>query len=217
MVELGNFSHIDLFLDKKKLLDKVTSIVAASVTTLHEIIQSKLSHIPFRVFTPRSATPLINKYESPDSLGTDRILASVGSYLLYPNTNVLTIDAGTCIKYNFVNQQNEFVGGAISPGFQMRLKALHEYTSALPLIAADFNYDKLTGTNTRDSILSGVLTATALEVEAVITQYKIKYPDLIVGLTGGDAAYLGKQLKNRFFTEPNLILNGLNSIQFHDR
>jgi type III pantothenate kinase len=111
-----------------------------------------------------------------------------------------------------VNKQNEYLGGAISPGLPMRLKAMNHYTSRLPLIEPDMNYEKLTGSSTRESILSGALLGAACEVDDMITRYREKYENLQAVITGGDAAYLCKQLKNRFFAHPTLLLEGLNAI-----
>jgi type III pantothenate kinase len=168
----------------------------------------KQSHL----FTDTLNLPIENLYETTQTLGSDRLAASIGAFTLHPNSNVLTIDAGTCIKYNFVNEQNQFIGGAISPGLSMRLKALHKFTNALPLIDFDENYENLTGKNTKDSILSGALIGTVCEVESMIQWYQSTYSVLKIVLTGGNANYLCKQLKNRFFADEHLILKGLNAV-----
>ena len=106
-----------------------------------------------------------------------------------------TIDAGTCIKYNFVNDHNEYLlGGAISPE-SMRLKAMNHYTHALPLVDADPEYDLLIGSNTRESLLSGAITATAAEGRRHDTTLRRDLPDLVVYITGGDAATCAGKLK----------------------
>ncbi|MEI6019652.1 MAG: type III pantothenate kinase [Bacteroidota bacterium] len=208
----------DLFLWLKKY-NGIQKCLIGSVTKAHEavyaLLQKQFTTTLFKTDTP---TPLQNLYHSALTLGSDRLAASVGAYHLCPNKNVLSIDAGTCIKYNFVNHKNEYLGGAISPGLQMRLKAMHHYTAALPVVEMDKQYTKLVGTNTQESLLSGALTATACEVDGMIGRYLIAYTDLEVYVTGGDAAYLCKQVKNRFFAEPDLIMIGLNSIlDFNDK
>ncbi len=125
---------------------------------------------------------------------------------------MLTIDVGTCIKYNFVNQNNEFLGGAISPGIPMRLKAMHTFTAGLPQIETDENYSQLIGDSTQSSLLTGAQLGAACEVEQMVQRYREQFPDLQVVLTGGDSYYLSKQLKNPFFANQNHLLIGLNAV-----
>lgn len=194
-------------------LPDIKNCLIGTVTNKHQAcfdqLSTRFNTLLFRVDTP---IPLKNRYQSALSLGSDRLAASIGAFSLYPNQNVLTIDAGTCIKYNMVNAQNEYLGGAISPGLSMRLKAMHHYTHALPLVSADPNYDKLTGQSTTESILSGAQLGAACEVEAMIDRYRRLYPDLVVVVTGGDMDYLCKQVKSRLFASQNLLLIGLNTI-----
>ena len=207
------YSNVDQIIDDKKNYQDAQNIIIGSVTDKHLLFIDSLSnHKKILLLESLTSTPLKNLYENATTLGTDRIAASVGAFSLYPNQNVLTIDAGTCIKYNFVNKNNEFIGGAISPGIEMRLKAMNHFTSKLPLFAFDLNYEKLTGTNTQESILSGALVGTAAELESIIEKYINTYENLKVVITGGDAGYLCKQLKNRFFARPNIVLYGLNTI-----
>ena len=145
-------------------------------------------------------------------MGSDRIAASIGAYYLYSNTNVLVIDMGTCIKYNFTNSQNHYLGGSISPGLQMRFKALHQFTSKLPLLQPDTLKVELIGDNTQNSLLSGVINGIIAEMDGIINQYKEQYPDLVCVITGGDCEHFAKQLKNSIFVHPNLVLRGLNNI-----
>ncbi len=191
----------------------VKKCLIGSVTNAHlktsEVLPTKFKTI---VFTANTSIPLKNYYKSALTLGSDRIAASVGAFSLYPSHNVLTIDAGTCIKYNFVNSNNEYLGGAISPGIPMRLKSMHHYTSALPLVEMDKSYEKLIGQSTTESLLSGALLGAVAEVEATIQRYESQYNDLVVIVTGGDADYLCKQVKKRFFADPNILLRGLNTI-----
>jgi type III pantothenate kinase len=230
-LDFGNTRIKAGFFDKNTLLDKrifdseqellsaldglkaVKNCIIGSVTNDHKAAFEKLaSHFNTRIFTTQMQMPLKNLYKSALTLGSDRLAASIGAFTLYPNQNVLTIDAGTCIKYNFVNDRNEYIGGAISPGIPMRLKAMHHYTQALPLVEADKNYEKLTGTSTAESLLSGAITGAACEAECMIQRYEQQYSNLVVVITGGDADYLCKQVKSRFFTSQNLLLIGLNAI-----
>jgi len=215
----GELFSASVFNSEKELftfietLSTVQRCLIASVTNNHIVVfESIKKRIDTQIFTSKTLIPLKNLYQSANTLGSDRIVASVGAYNFFPNNNVLTVDAGTCIKYNFVNANNEFIGGAISPGINMRLKALNHFTHALPLIQIDKNYEKLTGETTQESILSGALVGAVCEVESMIERYNTQYNNLQVVITGGDADYLGKQLKNRFFTNQNILLHGLNVI-----
>lgn len=193
--------------------ENISKSIICSVTNQHNLVLEKLSEkAEVLIYSSSTKIPLKNLYKSISTLGSDRIAASVGSFTLFPDKNVLTIDAGTCIKYNFVNANNEYLGGAISPGLNMRLKALNHFTHALPLIEFDKNYEKLTGETTQESILSGALIGAACEVKSMIEQYNELYKDLQIVITGGNAIYLSKQLKSRFFTNQNILLYGLNSI-----
>lgn len=214
-----SLQYTKVFDSENQLLDAISTFeginhcIIASVTNNHakalEVLSAKYQTLLFKAQTP---IPLTNLYKSALTLGSDRIAASVGAYTLYPNQAVLTIDAGTCIKYNFVNERNEYLGGAISPGIPMRLKAMHHYTQALPLQQADWNYDKLTGQSTAESLLTGALMGAVCEVEAMINRYRQTYPNLVVLITGGDMDYLCRQVKSRFFASQNLLLTGLNAI-----
>lgn len=192
---------------------EVENCIIGSVTNAHLPVQEALrGKIKTLVFAATTPIPLKNLYKSALTLGSDRIAASVGAWTSHPNRNVLTIDAGTCVKYNFVNATNEYLGGAISPGLPMRLKAMNHYTHALPLVEMEKNFVQLIGGTTAESLLSGALVAAAAEVDGMIDRYRALYPDLEVLITGGDADYLCKQVKNRFFADQNLLLKGLHTI-----
>ncbi len=187
----------------------IIGTVVDSYKPFYDSLGSKKKIILFESSTP---VPLKNLYESAATLGSDRLAASIGAFALYPNQNVLTIDAGTCIKYNFVNSDNEYIGGAISPGLAMRLRAMHQFTGRLPEITPDYNYEKLTGRSTKESMLSGALLGAAAEIEECINRYTRTHASLTVVVTGGDGPYLCKQLKNRIFAHPDIVLSGLNTI-----
>lgn len=187
--------------------------VLASVTNETLALADALKHkSTLLIFTSQTPTPLKNQYKSISTLGSDRFAAAAGALNLFPNKNVLVIDAGTCIKYNFVNQRNEYIGGGISPGLRMRFKALQTFTAKLPLIDTAIDFDTLIGTTTEESILSGVELGSIAEINGIIEQYNMKYPDLTVILTGGDVNFFEKRLKKPIFTDSYLILKGLNAI-----
>jgi len=207
------FNDTAAFTNALPQFNQVNNCIVGSVTGHHEAILSALAQqFQLLVFLTSTPIPLKNRYQSIQTLGSDRLAAAVGAHALYPNENVLTIDAGTCIKYNFVNAANEYLGGAISPGLAMRLKAMHHFTFALPEVALQPDYDKLIGQSTNESLLSGALLGAAAEIDGTIQRYQAIYPDVRVLLTGGDADFLAKQVKSRFFASQNLLLTGLNAI-----
>jgi len=155
--------------------------------------------------------PIKNNYQTPETLGKDRLAAVTGAYQLYPGQNVLVIDAGTAVTYDFINHKGEYAGGSISPGLTMRFRALHTFTTRLPLLHAE-EISYLTGCNTRESILSGVMNGLRIEIDGIIDQYSILWPSFQVILTGGDAKYFEKILKNSIFASPNLVITGLKLI-----
>jgi type III pantothenate kinase len=162
-------------------------------------------------FSHTTSVPVVNKYSTPETLGKDRLAAVVGAEYLIPACNALVIDAGTAITYDLVTASGEYMGGSISPGIAMRYKALHTYTSRLPLL--DYYDDaQLTGYDTSTSIHSGVLNGAIAEMEGIIRSYQLLYPDLKIILTGGDHNYFDKRLKIKTFAAPNLVLEGLNLI-----
>jgi len=161
------------------------------------------------VLSHTSKTPFKNSYATPDTLGADRIAVVVAAFYEYPRKNVLVIDAGTCITYDIINDYGEYLGGAISPGLQMRYKAMHNQTDALPLLRPNEILD-FVGNTTESSMHSGVINGTVQEVDGVIEQYKQRFKDLTVILTGGDAHFFAKRLKNSIFANSKFLLEGLN-------
>lgn len=155
--------------------------------------------------------PFVNKYSTPNTLGVDRIALVSSAIASYPNKNVLIIDAGTCITYDFVNNEGNYYGGAISPGLQMRYKALNVFTEKLPLLEPS-EVVELVGNSTEKSIHSGVINGIINEIDGIINQYRKKNTDLTVVLTGGDVNFLSNKLKNGIFANPNFLFEGLNTI-----
>jgi type III pantothenate kinase len=163
----------------------------------------KLSHLTRVLFT----TPV----GKPETIGADRLALSAAAVHYYPDKNNFVIGLGTCITYNFINKFHEFVGGAISPGLEMRLKALSYYTARLPLVEADSNIP-LIGYDTNTNILSGVVLGIAKEIDGFIHAYRERYRNFNVLLTGGDIVYLASHLKSKIFADPDLIFKGLYAI-----
>ena len=195
--------------DKHGLLDH---IIISSVGKLKES-DIKVLDASFDVLVLNSKTklPFHNLYKTPKTLGVDRMALVSASVHQYPKKNVLVIDAGTCITYDFVNTKNEYLGGAISPGLRMRYKSLNNLTANLPLLDTEIP-ESIIGKSTKDSIHSGVVNGVLNEIDGAIREYKEKYSDLTVILTGGDANFLSKQLKSSIFANSNFLLEGLNYI-----
>jgi len=170
----------------------------AATTKFH-----KLSHLTKVAFT----TPV----GKPETIGADRLALTAAAVLYHPAKNNLVIGLGTCVTYNFINKYHELVGGAISPGLEMRLKALNYYTAKLPIEKADSNVP-LIGYDTRTNILTGVVMGLAFEIDGFIKAYQQKFGNFNVLLTGGDIVYLGSHLKNKIFADPDLIFKGLYAI-----
>ncbi len=161
--------------------------------------------------------PIENLYESKETLGNDRLAASIGANELFPGQNLLIIDAGTAITFDLVNSRNQFLGGNISPGLEMRYKALHHFTGKLPLLEANDEFPLL-GRNTTEAIRAGVQNGILFEVEQYIQGLNKKYENLKIIITGGDAKFFDKNLKSSIFVHFNLTLIGLNRIlEFNNR
>jgi len=204
------------FLNKIKTLHKdYPSIENAIISSVGNISSDDLKQLKelFKLLVLSSSTkiPFENCYETPTTLGVDRIALVSASVNKYPDKNVLIIDAGTCITYDFVTDQNKYLGGAISPGIRLRYKSLHNLTASLPLL--DTKPPKnLIGNSTSQSIHSGIINGILKELDGIVHEYEKKYQDLTVILTGGDAKFLSKQLKISIFANSNFLLEGLNFI-----
>ena len=196
------------------LLEKypVENIIFSSVGDYLEdicLLQSRCKKII--ELDEKTKLPIKNLYKTPETLGKDRLATAVGANYLMPGKNCLIIDAGTCITYDFINTKGEFLGGNISPGMNMRFKALNAYTKRLPLISYSEKTPFL-GDSTETAIRSGVINGISLEMDGYIDRMKEKYPDLNVFLTGGDTIFFENTLKNSVFVHKYLLLIGLNRI-----
>ena len=155
--------------------------------------------------------PFKNLYKSKNTLGQDRLALVSAAAFNFPNENVLIVDVGSCITYDFKNNNNEYLGGGISPGISMRFKSLNTFTSNLPLIDFDSIY-RLIGNNTKNSITSGVVNGTISEINGIIQQYREEFKNIRIILTGGDSNFLLKRIKNTIFADRNFLLIGLNKL-----
>ena len=169
-------------------------------------------------FSSTTPVPITNCYQTPETLGLDRLAAVVGAAVKFPNEHVLVIDMGTCITFDFLSLKKEYLGGSISPGFEMRYKALHHFTGKLPLVKCEGNENNIVGNTTVSSINSGVYYGVKNEVEGVIQQYGQQYPALKIIITGGDRKRFDLEPKNRIFADEFLVLKGLNEIlKYNDK
>lgn len=163
-----------------------------------------------RPFSPAVSVPLSMGYHTPETLGPDRLATAVGAYSLYPGTDVLVLDFGTCLKFDFVTRTGSYEGGSISPGLQMRFKAMHTFTAKLPLLTVPekFPADPI-GRSTHTSMQNGVMFGMLAEAEGMIDLYRREHPGVNVLVTGGDAEVFEGRLKNAIFVHQNLALLGL--------
>jgi type III pantothenate kinase len=165
----------------------------------------------FHKLDHHSKVPVTTPVGKPDTIGSDRLALVVAAVDLFPGKNNLVIGLGSAITYNYVNKYNEFMGGGISPGMEMRFRSLHEFTAKLPLVKADWNFP-LAGYDTRTNMLSGVIIGMAKEIDGTIDAYAEKYDNFNVLLSGGDASYFMHYIKNKIFADPYLIYKGLYAI-----
>ncbi|WP_242155503.1 type III pantothenate kinase [Aestuariivivens sediminis] len=226
LVKLAVFNHDELvfktlversgFVDTLETVKRdypgIQNAIVSSVATLDDDQVARLE-ADFKILKldHHTSLPFKNAYKTPKTLGMDRLGLVSASVFHYPNTNVLIIDAGTCITYDCITAQNSYVGGAISPGIRMRYKALSTFTANLPLLDTEMP-DALTGDTTKAAIHAGVIYGVLNEIDGVIETYRQKYANLTVILTGGDAKFLSKQLKSSIFANSNFLLEGLNYI-----
>lgn len=178
--------------------NEAIEVVLASKSNFH-----KLSHLTTLNFT----TPV----GKPSSIGADRLALVAAAVHFYPHKNNLVIGLGSCITYNFINQNHQFIGGAISPGMEMRFKAMHEHTAMLPLVKKEAHFP-IIGYDTKTNLQSGTIVGIAYEMDGFINYYAGKFDNFNVVLTGGDAMYFAAQLKSKIFADPNFLLKGLYAI-----
>ncbi len=156
-------------------------------------------------------TPLKILYKSPHTLGVDRIAAAVGAWVTFLHKAVLVIDLGSCITYDLVTANGEYLGGAISPGIYLRYKAMSTFTANLPALKFD-GFPPLIGRSTEECMQSGVVNGVLFEIEKMIEAYRKEIGDFEVILTGGDSNFFESKIKANIFVNQNLILEGLNTI-----
>jgi type III pantothenate kinase len=178
----------------------------------NEAIEGVLAqHTRFHKLSNTSQLPFTIPVGKPETVGADRLAIAAAAVHLFPHTNTLAIALGTCITYNFINQQHQLIGGSISPGVGIRFKSLADYTAALPLVKGHWNIP-LIGYDTVSNIQSGVILGMAKEIEGIIEAYQCRFSNFNAVLTGGDIPLLQPHLKREIFADPELIFKGLYAI-----
>ena len=229
VVDIGNTSNKVALFDKKNIVKQETFLnlhleelirfsnknqlsktIISSVQKKSQNIESIARYFDALYCSHQMDVPISIKYKTPETLGTDRIAAIVGANNEFPNKNLLSIDAGSCITYDYFLEES-YVGGRISPGLKMRFNALHQFTNQLPKINTRDSFPNI-GNDTSSSIIAGVQGSAVDEMEAVISDFRKENNNTIVILTGGDCGFFEKHLKNSIFADPLIVLKGLNII-----
>ncbi len=203
-----DFIHT-VFKEQPFIVKGIISITGKSNRDIINTLSKKLKL--FIILDEYTPLPIENLYSTKDTLGKDRLAAAVAANYIYPERNILVIDAGTALTYEVINKKAQYLGGGISPGLAMRFKALNAFTDKLPLLypAEKFTFPAST---TTEAIQGGVQNGIIKEIESIINDCKKQYSDLKVVFTGGDAVFFDKKLKNSIFVDSNLVLKGLNRI-----
>lgn len=190
------------------------NVIVSVGHTNPQLFQYLKDRAPVMVIGQGTPMPFYNKYMTPDTLGTDRMVLAAGAVLQYPGKNRLVIDAGTCVTYDFTDSSGNYLGGAISPGLRLRYEAMHNFTAKLPLLYPEMP-EYYIGNSTKLSMHSGSVWGLLHELEGFIGQYNEQYQDVTVILTGGDADFLAKRLKNTIFANSNFLLESLNLLYLY--
>lgn len=207
-------NHVQLLKDEHPQISKVIlSSVKPKDDELVRFLSENFEY--FLELDNQTELPIGNLYETPETLGKDRLAAAVGANELFPDRNLLIIDAGTAITFDLVSEKNQFIGGNISPGLEMRFKALNQFTGKLPLVSYSNEFQSI-GTNTIDAIRAGVQNGILFEIAQTIDLFNRNYQNLQIIMTGGDSIFFDKKLNYSIFVHFNLTLIGLNRILEHN-
>lgn len=204
-----NVGIVAQFLDEFPVDAAIFSTVTSPDKEALALLQRRVP--VFVPFNHSSHIPVKIGYDTPHTLGLDRIAAVVGASMQRPGVPVLIVDAGTCVTYDLLTADGTFVGGNIAPGIRLRLLAMHEHTGKLPLIGDEGEIPEI-GFSTETAMRAGAILGVAYEIEGYIARLRENYPGLFVFLTGGDALKLAAKIKSRIFVDENLVLTGLNRI-----
>ena len=218
LLQAGHFTAVDAgtllkLIDQYQVDKAIVSSVKKEIESWRSALEGK---VDLEYFNVEMTAGIRNLYKTPQTLGLDRLAAVIGAKKLYPGKGSLVIDAGTAITYDGIDADGNYFGGSISPGLNMRYKALNYYTGGLPLISADDQFDTGYGDDTTTAIRSGVQNGIKYELTGFIESYRQNEPELNIILTGGDSIFFDTLLKNSIFApyiknEPYLVLKGLNA------
>ncbi|MFD1143238.1 type III pantothenate kinase [Larkinella insperata] len=195
------------------------AVVISSTSRPAEQLREQLPLKPetyWLTVTGYTPLPMEKRYDTPNTLGTDRIAAAVGAKVRFPDDDCLVIDMGTCITYDYVDADFVFHGGMISPGFRMRFRAMHSFTERLPLVEPEEPRPTLFGKNTRQAMQAGVINGLRAELNGIMDAHRREHPNVKVLICGGDAPFFESSLKPPIFVVPELVLIGLNRILQHN-
>lgn len=208
VIENDSVETIGSFIKK---FDPQKTILSSVINHDPEIENLLSSKTKFHKLNHLSKLPFTTPVGKPETIGADRLALSAAAVYFFPKQHNLVIGMGSCITYNFINADHEFLGGGISPGMEMRMKALNQFTAKLPIVKPDGNVP-LIGYDTASNILSGVVMGMANEIDGFINAYNERFGNFNVHLTGGDLVHLAPHLKNQIFADPELIFKGLYAI-----
>src|SRR4030095_91692 len=208
VIENDGIITIEPILNK---FDSQKAILSSVINHNPEIEPLLASKTKFHKLNHLSKLPFTTPVGKPETIGADRLALAAAAVYFFPKQHNLVIGMGSCITYNFINTDHEFLGGGISPGMEMRMKSLNQFTAKLPIVKPDGNVP-LVGYDTVTNILSGVVMGMAKEIDGFIDSYRERYGNFNVHLTGGDLVYLAPHLKNQIFADPELIFKGLYAI-----
>lgn len=217
LFEAGALVHVDYF----SSIDKIRSEKLPDRVIISNVSNISLDHLPENLkkydridFNHSTPLPIQVDYKTPNTLGLDRIAGAVGAFSEYYGQNCLVVDLGSCINYDILQSTGIFQGGIISPGFRMRMRAMHEFTGNLPNLELEWQKTELLniGKSTKECMLKGAFEGILHEINSFIDHYKEEFGQLAVILTGGDASIFETNIKAPIFVRPNLVLIGLNRI-----
>jgi type III pantothenate kinase len=199
-------------LEKELSVFKIKRAIVSSVKKLPPFIYDLLfANIQYvHILSYKSKLPFKIEYETPQTLGSDRIAAVAGAYSRFRGENVLIIDSGTAITFDFL-YGDLYKGGNISPGIDMRFKALNKFAEKLPLVEKSTGFS-FPGRNTTDAILAGVIGGVTYEINEYIRTFKKEHKDIKVVMTGGDSGFLKERLSYQTYYKPDIVIDGLNYI-----
>ncbi|NDV47652.1 type III pantothenate kinase [Paludibacter sp. 221] len=208
-----SFEDIGALFHKYRDLSTIFSTVVKPDEKVIAYLKEK--SLSFIELTHETKVPINNQYKTPETLGKDRLAGVVGASFLKPHTDILVVDIGSAITFDFIDSTGVYRGGNISPGIGIRLRGLHEFTQKLPLVEAK-QTNELLGSDTQSAILSGVMYGIVFEIDGYIDELRKEHPLLSTFLTGGSTFYFVNKLKNAIFANENLILTGLNRILLYN-